>query len=113
MAFIVNAAILATINSISIETRFAIENSPNTKISSVDSVFTRLFYYLKILPYKFAEFFNLESKKGKIPDWIKLIYVYIITFLIALFVYHFFLSILGYKKLYKYFFGNLNSPKFK
>lgn len=108
LAFIINAAILATINSISIETRFAIENSPNTKISSFDSVFTQFFYYLKILPYKLATLLNVRTKKGYIPEWLKFIYTFIITFIIAISVYHIFLAILGYKEIYKYFFGNLS-----
>lgn len=107
LAFIINAMVLATINSISIETRFAIQNSPNTKISSVNSIFTRLFYYLKILPYKISSILGVQTKKGNIPEWIKFIYILTISFIIAISVYHFFLMILGYKKIYKYFFGNL------
>lgn len=108
IAFVINAAILATISSISIETRFAIENSPNTKISSLPSVFTQIFYYLRILPYKFSTLLKLRTKKGHIPEWLKFIYTFIITFIIAISVYHIFLAILGYKEIYKYFFGNLS-----
>ena len=109
LAFIINAIVLATINSISIETRFAIQNSPNTKISSFQSIFTQIFYYLKIFPYKISNLLGVQTKKGDIPEWIKFLYIFILSFIIAISVYHFFLMILGYKKIYKYFFGNLMS----
>ena len=49
------------------------------------------------------------DKSHNIPEWIKLLYTFLITFIIALIVYHIFLAILGYKTVYKYFFGNLKT----
>lgn len=109
IAFIINALVLASISSISIETRFAIDHTP----TETDSISGKLFYYLRILPYEIANLMGLRSKKGDIPEWIKLIYTFLITFIIALTVYHFFLTLLGYNKLYKYFFGNFSDPILK
>lgn len=110
LAFIINALIVSSIGAISVETRLAIEQSPaipKTSNNSFHQIVQRFFYLLRLLPYKFAHTFGLLSKKGDIPEWIKAIYTFMITFVIALIVYHLFLFILGYKKLYKYFFGNL------
>lgn len=112
MAFLVNALIVSSIGTISVETRLGIEHSPLAPPSNsnpIQQFGQKLFYILRIIPYKFADSTNLLSKKGTIPEWIKAIYTFIITFIIALLVYHFFLFILGYKKLYKYFFGNMPS----
>lgn len=111
-AFLVNALIVSSIGTISVETRLGIEHSPLASPSNsnpIQQFGQKLFYILRIIPYKFADSMNLLSKKGTIPEWIKAIYTFIITFIIALLVYHFFLFILGYKKLYKYFFGNMPS----
>ena len=109
IAFIINAAILAAISSISIETRFAINHTPDMKISSLGTFTTKILYYIRILPYKFADTFKLMDKSRNIPEWIKLLYTFFITFIIALIVYHLFLAVLGYKTVYKYFFGNLKA----
>ena len=109
IAFILNAAILAAISSISIETRFAIEHTPNVDVSSLDTFATRILYYIRILPYKFSTAFKLMDKSHNIPEWVKLLYTFLITFIIALLVYHVFLAVLGYKTVYKYFFGNLKA----
>lgn len=111
-AFIVNALIVSSIGTISVETRLGIEQSPELPKSDSNSFQQfgqKLFYILRIIPYKFANATGLLSKKGTIPEWIKAIYTFFITFIIALLVYHIFLFILGYKKLYKYFFGNMPS----
>lgn len=109
IAFLINALVLASISSISIETRLAIENAPNEP----DKLSGKILYYLRILPYKIAGAFKLQDKNGSIPNWIKLIYTFLFTFAIALSVYHIFLNILGYKKVYKYFFGNFADPVLK
>ena len=106
IAFFINALVLASISSISIETRLAIEDTPNEP----DKLTGKILYYLRILPYKIAAALNLRSKNGSIPNWIKLSYTFLFTFVIALSVYHIFLTILGYKKVYKYFFGNFADP---
>ena len=110
LAFIINALIVSSIGTISVETRLAIDHSPDEpKIQQkgIQQFLQNIFYTLRFLPYKFAHTFGFLSKKGEIPEWIKAGYTFMITFVIALLVYHFFLFILGYKKLYKYFFGNL------
>ena len=106
IAFIINAAVLATISSISIETRFAIDHTPTALVASKSTLSEKIIYYIKVLPYWFAERFGLLNKQHQLPELIKLIFTFVITFVIALFVYHLFLGILGYKKVYKYFFGN-------
>jgi hypothetical protein len=110
LTFLINAAILATISSISIETRFAVDHTPNSKISSLKTFMDKIFYYLKIFPYKFAHKFGL-LEKGQVPEWVKFMFTFFITFLIALFVYHLFLLLLGYNTVYKYFLGNINLYK--
>ena len=111
LVFIINAAIVAAIGAISIETRLAIEHAPRDHSSkSIKDVVDTFFFNLRIIPYKFAELFKLTSKSGNIPEWIKTIYTFILTFIIAILVYHLFLFILGYKKIYKYFFGNISLP---
>lgn len=109
IAFFINALVLASISSISIETRLAIENAPNES----DKLSGKILYYLRILPYEIARYFKLQDKNGSIPNWIKLIYTFIFTFIIAISVYHIFLNLLGYKKVYRYFFGNFADPVLK
>ena len=69
IAFLINAAILATISSVSIETRFAVDHSPSpySKVTSLSTFFDKLFYYLRILPYKFADSLGLR-KHNEIPE---------------------------------------------
>jgi hypothetical protein len=110
LAFIVNAIIVSSIGTISVETRLAIDQIPDEpKIYKwgISEIFQNIFDILRFLPYQFADKFGFLNKKGKIPEWIKAGYTFLITFVIALLVYHVFLFILGYKQLYKYFFGNL------
>jgi hypothetical protein len=112
LAFIINALIVSSIGTISVETRLAIEQSPavpKMESNSIQQIGERIIYMLRVLPYKFSKTFGLLGHKGDIPEWVKAFYTFIITFFIALLVYHIFLLILGYKKLYKYFFGNLTS----
>jgi len=97
-AFLINAAILASISVLTIETRFAINGK--------DEDAGIIGYYLRYIPYKVSKIFKLLSKDGIIPEWIKLIYMFFISFIIALIVYYTFAQIFGYKKLYKFFFGN-------
>jgi hypothetical protein len=112
LAFIINALIVSSIGTISVETRLAIEQSPavpKTESNGIQQIGQKMFYMLRLMPYKFSKTFGLLSKKGDIPEWVKATYTFMITFFIALIVYHIFLFLLGYKKLYKYFFGNLAS----
>lgn len=110
IAFIINAAVLATISSMSIETRFAIENTPTALLITNSTFPEKVFYYLKVFPYWFSKKFGLLNKHHQLPEVVKLIFTFVITFVIALFVYHIFLAILGYKRVYKYFFGNFSLP---
>jgi len=112
-AFFINALVVAAISSVSIEMRFAINHTPNVHVSSLHTLLEKMFYYLRIIPYKFSSFFKLTTKDNHIPEWVKLSYTFIITFIIAISIYHLFLTILGYNNLYKYFFGNFADPKVK
>ena len=49
---------------------------------------------------------TVDKSEAQIPNWLKLGYVFLISFMVALFVYSIFLMAFGYKKLWKYFFGN-------
>ena len=112
LAFIVNAIIVSSIGTISVETRLAIDRVPDEPKAykwGIDQIFQNILDILRFLPYQFADKFGFLNKKGMIPEWIKAVYTFMITFVIALLVYHFFLFILGYKRLYKYFFGNLTA----
>lgn len=105
LAFLINAAIVATISSLTIGMRFAIDTLP-TETRGHNSIFDKFFYELKMLPYDIATKFGLETKKHVIPNWLKLAYVFLISFMVALFVYSAFLMTFGYRRLWKYFFGN-------
>ena len=78
LAFLINAAILAAISSVSIETRFAVEHAPPpyAKITSFKTFVDRLFYYLRILPYKFASSFGF-LKHHEISEWIKFLFTFL------------------------------------
>ena len=105
LAFLINAAVVATISSLTIAMRFAIDTLP-VESQGHNSLFDKFFYELRMLPYDIATKFGLETKKHVIPNWLKLVYVFFISFIVALFVYYIFLITFGYKKLWKYFFGN-------
>ena len=111
IAFIINAAVLAVISTISIETRLGIKDIPYSNINSKDSLLNELLYYLRIAPYYFAKTIGLLTEKQTSPEWIKALYVFFISFIIALFVYHIFLVAINYNNMYRYFFGNFATLK--
>jgi len=106
-AFLINAAIVASISALTIETRFAIHTLPTNGVEK-NNIFKKIGFEILMIPYKFAQLLGLQSKLGIIPQWIKLLYIFIISFIIALLVYYIFLGLFGYKKLWRYFFGNFN-----
>ena len=106
-AFLINAAIVASISALTIETRFAIHRIP-TNGDKETNIFKKIRFEILMLPYNFAKLLGLQSKLGEIPQWIKLLYIFIVSFIIALLVYYIFLGLFGYKKLWRFFFGNIN-----
>ena len=115
IGFIIQALIFATISTLSIETRFGISSTKEKPLPYGDNflknLYKQFFYKLKTIPYDISTKLNILTSSGDVPEYIKLIYVFIISFLISVIVYHFFLLILGYKFIYKYFFGNLKIKK--
>tara|TARA_Y100000389_G_scaffold43904_1_gene38609 strand:+ start:6698 stop:7072 length:375 start_codon:yes stop_codon:yes gene_type:complete len=111
IGFIIQALIFATISTLSIETRFGISSTKQKPIAYQDNFFKNLykqfFYKLKTIPYDISSKLNILTDAGDVPEYVKLIYVFIISFLISILVYHLFLLLLGYKFIYKYFFGNI------
>ena len=104
-AFLLNAAIVAAITALTVETRFAIHRLPTNDIKE-NNILKNIRFQLLMIPYKFAQILGLQSKSGLIPEWIKLLYMFIVSFIVSLFVYYIFLGLFGYKKLWMYFFGN-------
>jgi len=104
-AFLFNAAIVAAITALTVETRFAIHRIPTNGVRE-NNILKKIHYELLMIPYRFAQILGLQSKSGLIPQWIKLLYLFIVSFIVALFVYYIFLGLFGYKKLWTYFFGN-------
>ena len=115
IGFIIQALIFATISTLSIETRFGISSTKEKPLPYDNNIFNNLykqfFYKLRTIPYDISSKFNLLTDAGDVPEYIKLVYVFIISFSISIIVYHLFLLLLGYKFIYKYFFGNLKIKK--
>lgn len=114
-AFILQSLIIASISTLSIETRVGIfSNKQNpfeyNKDFSIYNFFKHFFYTLRILPYNLSESLGILNSKGAVQEWVKIIYTFLISFTISLIVYHIFLIIFGYKKIYKYYMGNLGIP---
>jgi len=110
-AFILQSLILASISTLSIETRVGIFSNKQkpfeySKDFSIYNFFKHFFYTLRILPYNLSESFGILNNKGAVQEWVKIIYTFLISFTISLIVYHIFLIIFGYKKIYKYYMGN-------
>ncbi len=114
LGFVIQALVFASISALSIETRLNIfstkQKIPVYKEKNLINLFNKFVFYLKTLPYEISERLNLLID-GKVPEYIKLIYTFLISFTISLIVYNLFLLILGKKFIYKFFFGNLNSKK--
>jgi hypothetical protein len=113
IAFIVQALIFASISTLSIETRVGIYSNKQKpyipdKNLGIYNLFTHFFYILRILPYKISETFGILNNSGNVQEWVKVLYTFLISFTISLLVYHIFLLIFGYKKIYKYYMGNFS-----
>lgn len=120
--FIIQSLIWASISTATIEIRHSIYSTKQKPIEFEDNIFQNIinyiFFTLRTLPYKLSYRLNLLNKKGEVPEYIKALYTFTISFLLSLSVYHFFLVVLGYKNIYKYFFGwtqpkgiRINKPK--
>ena len=107
--FMIQSLIWATISTLAIEIRRSIFSTKQKPITFKNNTFQNItdfiFFTLRTLPYDISYRLNLLNKKGEVPEYIKGLYTFSISFLLSLAVYHFFLFILGYKNIYKYFFG--------
>ena len=107
IAFVVNAIITSIISTVSIESRFAIDNAPNNDLSKVTSIIDKILYYMRVFPYFIAKHLGLLTKEHDIPEFFKGTYVLTVSFIISLIIYNMGLLIIGPNNLYRYFFGNL------
>jgi hypothetical protein len=107
--FMIQSLIWATISTLAIEIRRSIFPTKQKPLTFKNNIFqnitTYIFFTLRTLPYDISYRLNLLNKKGEVPEYVKALYTFSISFILSLGVYHFFLFILGYKNIYKYFFG--------
>ena len=107
--FIIQSLIYASISTATIEIRHSIYSTKQKSIEFKDNILKNIvnyiFFTLRTLPYEISYQINILNKKGEVPEYIKALYTFTILFILSLFVYHFFLIVLGYKTIYKYFFG--------
>jgi len=107
--FIIQSLIWATISTLAIEIRrsiFSTKQKPITyKHNTIQNIIYYIFFILRTLPYTISYRLNLLNKKDQVPEYIKALYTFTISFILSLGVYHLFLIVLGYKDIYKYFFG--------
>lgn len=110
IVFILNAFTVALITALSIEARFMIRDKFDRRDILQGSLYDRFSYFLHSIPYLIAKKFNLLTSKNTIPEFIKVIYLFIVTLLMYLFLFYFILFIFGYDITYYYYLGNF---KFK
>ena len=107
--FMIQSLIWATISTLAIEVRRSIFSTKQKAIifkhNTFQNITSFIFFTLRTLPYDISYKLNLLNKKGEVPEYVKAVYTFTISFLLSLGVYHIFLFILGYKNIYKYFFG--------
>ena len=107
IAFIINAFLIAAVSAISIETRFSIKEKKNKLRINNDTVIDTVLYYLHMFPYYISEKFGLLTHRQMVPEYINALYVFLITFFVALIVLHIILVIVGKGNMYHYYFGNI------
>jgi len=107
--FIIQSLIWATISTLAIEIRrsiFSTKQKPlSYKDNTIQNINNYILFTLRTLPYTISYKLNLLNKKDEVPEYVKALYTFSISFILSLGVYHFFLLVLGYKDIYKYFFG--------
>lgn len=108
LAFLINAFLIASISAISIETRFSIKERKNKLRINNDTVFDTILYYLHMIPHVISKKFGLLTQRQQVPEYINALYVFCITFIVALAVLHIILLIVGKSNMYHYYFGNIN-----
>ena len=106
-AFILNAIIVASITAFSIEARFTIKDNVNKIKIDKDNLMQKILYYLHALPYYISSRLDILKDGDKAPEYINIIYIFLITFIVAIFIYHIFFVVLGQKTIYSFYFGNL------
>ena len=110
IVFILNSLCIALVTALSIEIRFMIEDKFNRQDIIHGNFYDNFSYYLHSIPYYFSKRFNLLTSKNTAPEYIKVLYLFIITFIIYLFIFYLILFLLGYRVTYFYYLGNF---KFK
>tara|TARA_B100001093_G_C26713770_1_gene964673 strand:- start:401 stop:775 length:375 start_codon:yes stop_codon:yes gene_type:complete len=114
IAFIISSLIVASISTLTIEIRRGIQSTkqkPFKYTGNFSDIYKNFIYKLRIWPYEFSNYFNLLNDKDEVPEYIKVLYTFLFSFIIALIVYHIFLGFLGYNALYLYWFGNFPMKK--
>ena len=107
VAFIINAIIIAAVSAISIETRLSIKEKKNKLRINNDTLIDTILYYLHMFPFYISERFGLLTHRQMVPEYINALYLFFITFFVALIVLHFVLFLVGKGNMYHYYFGNI------
>ena len=106
--FVIQSLIFATISTLTIEIRrsiYSTKQNRNKYPNFIIDLFNHFIFILRTLPYKISKNLNLLNKFGKVPEFIKIIYTFSLSFTISIIVYNFFLLTIGSKNINKYFFG--------
>ena len=106
--FIIQSLIFATISTLTIEIRRSIYSTKQNRSkypNFVIDLFYHFIFILRTLPYQISKNLNLLNKFGEVPEFIKIIYTFSLSFTISIIVYNFFLLTIGSKNINKYFFG--------
>lgn len=107
LAFLINSIVVASITALSIEARFTINDSPDLEKIQKDGIMKKLLYYLHYLPYYISSKLEILKPGNKVPEFINVLYIFLITFVISILIYHLLLIILGKNNMYAFYFGNL------
>ena len=114
--FIMLSAITSLISTTSVEIRRLIHKTKQPAFKHTNhflkDFLRRILYTLRIIPYRLSEHLGILNKDKQVPEIISFLYTFILSFFIALMVYHLFLLIFGYKYLYLYFFGLAASKEY-
>ena len=107
LAFLINSIVIAAITALSIEARFTINNNLDLSKIHKDGIIEKLLYYLHYIPYYISSKLEILQPGNKVPEIINVLYIFLITFVVSIFIYHLFLIFLGKKNMYAFYFGNL------
>ena len=107
LAFFINSIVVASITALSIEARFTINDNLDLAKIHNDGIIEKLLYYLHYLPYYISSKLEILQPGNKVPEIINVLYIFLITFIMSIFIYHLLLLILGKNNIYAFYFGNL------